>query len=208
MRRSAYIVLITLLGLAIFIACQPRELIAPEARKLENFPSNLGSWRMSGNSIFDAPTLKVLRPSDYLMRSYVNAEGVNLGLYIGYHSGGPESGPIHSPRNCLPGSGWGLISTKEMQLPVEQEIINLNRTVYAKDGQELIFYYWYQMRDKSISSDLSMKLAELTGVLLDHRKDVSFIRISLPNALNERADGVLLDFLRYAMPVIHEFLPR
>ena len=83
-----------------------RETPAPLAAPLSSFPAELGSWRAVHQDYFSPALLSVLRPSDYLSRRYQGPGGKVVDLYIGYHDGGQGSGPIHSPKNCLPGNGW------------------------------------------------------------------------------------------------------
>ena len=112
--KIRYALVAVLLCLAVFVAYNPREVIEPEVKPLAEFPSSFGTWIMQNNTVFGDGTLRVLRATDYLMRTYVNNEGQRIGLYIGYHSGGPNSGPIHSPRNCLPGGGWEFLNDQQV----------------------------------------------------------------------------------------------
>jgi hypothetical protein len=102
--RVKYFFVILLLGAAAYIVYTPRDLIEPGIPALSSFPKHVGQWIAVHDTMFDEPTLKVLRPTDYLMRTYRNSPGKQITLYVGYHSGGASSGPIHSPKNCLPGA--------------------------------------------------------------------------------------------------------
>ncbi len=212
--RANYLVIVLLLCAAAFLSHSPRELVVPQARSLQTFPSVLGSWIMSSNTVFDEATLKVLRPADYLSRTYVDKEGRRIGLYVGYHSGGPGTGPIHSPRNCLPGSGWYSAGSGELSLAADGTTgsagrpLRIVRTVYAKGEQEVVYFYWYQIRGDTLTSDVDLKLAELKGVLLDRRKDAAFIRIDMDKALpDEQINSLAFDFIRTLEPVLREYLP-
>ncbi len=131
--RIRYALVLHLLCASAYMTYNQRELKTPEARSLQSFPLQVGKWRAVSNTLFDAPVLRVLRPTDYLMRVYVNQTGDDLGFYVGYHDGGPTSGPIHSPRNCLPGSGWTMLENTEMEFPAGISTIRLARADFAKE---------------------------------------------------------------------------
>lgn len=202
-----YLLVLLLLGMGIYIVHTPRDLVEPKIQELSSFPSHVGQWVAVGDTIFDKPSLDVLRPTDYLMRTYVNPQGKRLSIYIGYHNGGPNSGPIHSPKNCLPGSGWFLEKSRELQLQVDNETINLVRADFRKDGNETTFYYWYQIRGQSITQDISMKFAEFTGTFFEQRKDATFIRIDMINTGFEKDETLVHDFLKSAFPLLKSHLP-
>lgn len=202
-----YALIILLLGSAAYLTYSPRQIEEPEVQPLKTFPKQIGQWTTASDIIFNEPTLKVLKPTDYLMRTYVNRNGDSLGLYVGYHNGGPNAGPIHSPKNCLPGAGWHMEANQEIRVSVGKDAITLVRADFAMGDRKMTCYYWYQVRGEAITKDLSMKLAEFTGVLLANRKDASFIRIDVTNAGHQHADALAADFLQDAYPLLLQYLP-
>lgn len=206
--RIKYGIVMLLLCASAYMVYTPRELVEPETRGLQSFPEVVGEWKSVSNTLFDAPVLKVLRPSDYLMRTYVNPKGEFLSLYVGYHNGGKDSGPIHSPKNCLPGAGWFPLSDTTMTVRAGEADIRLVRADFVKDSQKITFYYWYQIRNTSVTRDIDLKLAELKGMIFENRKDASFIRIDLDTSPgHERTDALVEDFLRDAYPLLKSYLP-
>lgn len=206
MRRN-YIMVAALLAAAVLFVHIPRPLVEPAAADLATFPSVIGGWRLKNNTLFDHKTLEVLRPSDYLMRTYTNGEGVSIGLYVGYHNGGRQSGPIHSPKNCLPSSGWYMGESGKMRVPAGDAAVDVVRAAFSKGPQNMTCYYWYQVRGKTITGDLEMKLAGLTGKLFSRRKDASFIRIDVFLPPGEEADRLMWDFAARVYPLLLEYLP-
>lgn len=205
--RIKYALVLLLLGVGIYIVHTPRDLVAPEIAQLRSFPSHIGRWAAVRDTVFNEPTLKALRPTDYLMRTYENPDGDRLSIYIGYHDGGPSSGPIHSPRNCLPSSGWVLAHDQNMRVPVGGDTVNLVRADFTKDGGIVTYYYWYQIQGETIAKDIAMKFSEFSGMLLRRRKDASFIRIGLLHEDPVKGDALLRDFLVHAYPSLKKHLP-
>jgi len=186
-----------------------RDTDVPTNRPFAEFPRQVQSWQMLNQTEFSAAVLGVLRPTDYLYRQYKDAAGKTVSLYIGYHSGGKNSGPIHSPKHCLPGSGWYETSTQRGTLAIPGGTINLVRAVYQKGDSKELFLYWYQVMDRSLSNDYSLKLAEIVNSAFYRRRDATFIRVSVPFE-SDLAQAVARgeQFIRDFEPLFREYLPR
>jgi EpsI family protein len=165
-------------------------------------------WRMVSQVEFNARIIDVLKPTDYLSRTYVESDGQLAELYIGYHGGGKGVGEIHSPKHCLPGSGWYATTAQQTRLDVDGRTINLVETVYQKGNSKELFLYWFQVKERSITSEYSLKLSEIINSLLYRRRDASFVRISIPvDGSLEQATTAGEKFVRDLYPVILGFLP-
>ena len=180
----------------------------PVAKPLSDFPAICHEWRMTSQTRFSEDILNVLKPTDYLSRSYEGSNIKNVGLYIGYHDGSGKSGEIHSPKNCLPGSGWQQVSTEQIKLDEPLGKICMVRAVYQKGESRELFLYWFQVQGKTLSDEYSLKLAEITNSIIHGRKDAAFIRVSVPFEDNEHeASAAGIRFIRDVYPLIREFLP-
>jgi EpsI family protein len=184
------------------------DITVPTNKPLSKFPAVNKAWRMTSQSEFSENVLSVLKPTDYLSRQYKGADGAKVALYIGYHGGGKDSGGIHSPKHCLPGSGWYEVSSKRDYLEVNGERINLVHAVYQKGESKEMFLYWFQVKGKTLSEEYSLKLAEITTSFLYRRRDTAFIRVSVPFEADEQsATDIGERFVRDFFSVIREFLP-
>jgi exosortase D (VPLPA-CTERM-specific) len=202
------IIFILLTAVALYLNLH-KDLEVPINKAFDQFPRVLSGWRMTQEFAMPDNIQKVLKASDTLTRRYVTAEGKSVDLYIGYHGGGKESGEIHSPKQCLPGSGWFELSTRRRSLDVAGTKINLVQAVYQKGESRQLFLYWFQVQDKTISDEYSLKIAEITNSIINRRRDASFIRISIPfesDELGAVATGER--FVRDFMPALREFLPE
>jgi EpsI family protein len=186
-----------------------RDINVPTNRPFSDFPREVQAWQMTSRTEFSAEVLGVLKPTDYLYSQYKDAAGKTVSLYVGYHSGGKNSGAIHSPKHCLPGSGWYEATTKRGTLAISGGTLNLVRAVYQKGDSKELFLYWYQVQDRSLSDDYSLKLAEIVNSALKRRRDASFIRVSVPVDTDiEAATARGEQFIRDFEPKLREFLPR
>lgn len=186
-----------------------QDTIVPINKPFSEFPTEVNSWKLLNRSEFSAQVLNVLKASDYLSSQFIGADGKSVGLYIGYHSGGKDSGGIHSPKHCLPGSGWYEVSSNKNILTTQNGTINLVRAVYQKGDSKELFLYWFQVRDRSISNEYSLKIAEIMNSALYRRRDSSFIRVSVPVESDiEHAITKGERFIRDFEPQFKAFLPR
>lgn len=204
-----FITVYILFSLAALYLYLHADISVPVNRPLEEFPRSTAGWEMTSQFEFSAGVLDVLKAADYLSRQYTNVAGTKVSLYLGYHSGGKNSGGIHSPKHCLPGSGWFEVSTKQGILTINDQQLKVVRAVYQKGEQKELYLYWFQMMGKSISDEYSLKLAEIVNSMLYRRRDSAFIRISVPFDQDEAgAVRASEQFARDFYPALNSFLPN
>ena len=206
---TRFIIVYLLFAVAALVIIFHRDTTVPTNRPLSEFPQQVQSWQRSTRTEFSANILSVLKPTDYLYNQYKGAGGKTVSLYVGYHGGGKGSGGIHSPKHCLPGSGWYEVSTSRGVLTIPGGTINLVRAVYQKGDSKELFLYWFQVRDRSLSDEYSLKLSEIVNSALYRRRDASFIRVSVP--VDSDLDQAMArgeQFIRDFEPLLREFLPR
>ena len=184
------------------------EMVVPVARPLADFPDSFRGWHVTSQSRFGEEVLNVLRPTEYLARQYSGMVGDTIGLYIGYHDGGKETGEIHSPKHCLPGSGWQEISSDRMDLATTKGHVNLVKAVYQKGENRELFFYWFQVQNTTLSNEYTLKVAEIMNSLLHGRRDAAFVRISVPIVTDEKgAESTGINFIREIYPLIGDYIP-
>ena len=207
LRIRFFVIFVLLAGMGLYMSFH-KDLEVPMGRSFEEFPASHAGWRMAGQSGLSTDVLQILKPSDYLSRRYVANDGTAVDMYLSFFNGGPDSGGIHSPKHCMPGSGWFEMSSQRTTLELGGETVKLVRAVYAMGEQRELIYYWFDMRGKTMSDEYSLKLAEIKGSMFHNRRDQSFIRISVQARDNvEAAQKQVEDFLRDFFPVIREYLP-
>ncbi|APG26461.1 EpsI family protein [Syntrophotalea acetylenivorans] len=203
-----FIVYALLIAAALFVHLH-EDVAVPVNRPLAEIPHHQSDWRMTSQTRFDDRILEVLKPTDYLSRSYTDQKGNRVGFYLGYHGGGPDSGPIHSPKHCLPGSGWQELSAETGELTVDGANIHLVKAVYQNGYSNELFIYWFQVKGKSLVNEYALKIAEVTNSIFYNRKDSAFIRISVPVTEDlDKAVAVGERFVRDFYPHICSVLPK
>jgi EpsI family protein len=206
--QTRYLIIYLLLGLTAVFLSTHETVAVPVNKPLNDIPIQLDSWKMTKQSRFSADTLEALKPTDYLHRVYKDAAGNRVTLYLGYHAGGPESGPIHSPKHCLPGGGWFELSEETLKVTVAGNELPLVQAVYQHGDQKEMFIYYYQVKGKTLTDEYSLKFAEITNSILYNRRDSAFIRISIPfHGDQSVAASVGESFVREIYPYIVATLP-
>ena len=76
---AAGLIIVAALLMGVGREVRPQKLAQP----LGKLPLALGSWRAVGpDQTLDQSTLKVLRPSDYLLRNYINPQGEVCAVFV------------------------------------------------------------------------------------------------------------------------------
>ena len=178
-------------------------------RSLADFPSQIGDWQSDGEQPVDDDVLQVLGVDEYVNRTYVNAAGLPLNLYIGYYASQRQGSTIHSPQNCLPGSGWQPVEAGRITLTAGGRTFPVNRYVIEKSLRRQVVYYWYQGRGRIVANDYANKLWLMLDAARLHRTNGSLVRIVVPELMQapQAADRAAADFSRGIAPRLTAYLP-
>ena len=199
--------LILLQGALIYSAVRPESI--PPGRPLSQLPARLGSWNLVQEGVVDADTQAVLKADDLLNRYYSTGPmGANL-FVAAFRSQRSGKAP-HSPKNCLPGSGWTPLTSDQVALDVGRaEPIQVNRYVVAHGDQRSLVVYWYQSRDRAIASEYTAKFWVVVDAMRLNRTDTALVRVVVPiaNRDEEAATRAATDFIRSFYGTLREYLP-
>ena len=209
MDRRFYIVCGVLLASAVWIRFVSHGDEVPLRRELEEFPSRIGEWREVSEELFGERVLRVLGADDYLNRGYVHPSGASVWLYIGYYRSQRHGDLIHSPKHCLPGSGWQpLVSDRiTVDVPGRGEV-RINRYLIQKGGERQLVLYWYQSRGRTIASEYMRRFWLVVDAMTRRRTDGALVEVSAPveGSVEEVLD-LELDFVRKIFPLLSDYLP-
>jgi EpsI family protein len=183
-----------------------------ESKKLPGFaliPMQSGNW--SGQEyFFSDQTYELLKADASTLRRYANDEGKELYLFVSYFKSQKYGSQIHSPKNCLPGSGWKILTREKSRIKgASGSDLLVNRLLISDSRSKEVMYYWFQTRSGLVTSELGLKLDLVLNSLKRAPTDAAFIRINLPlNQVSEKEALVLVeDFLKVFQPGIEEALP-
>ncbi|MGH9460264.1 MAG: exosortase C-terminal domain/associated protein EpsI, partial [Vicinamibacteria bacterium] len=157
----------------------------------------------------------MLGVTDYMMRLYNSRsmdeqDPVPVMLYIGYYQSQRTGATYHSPKNCLPGSGWRIEQSEYVTVPVSETTnITINKVLIQKDMERQLILYWYQDRGRAVASEYTAKAYFLWDAMTKNRTDGSLVRISVPVVTSpEDAYEDSLQFLRDTWPLLGDYFPK
>jgi EpsI family protein len=150
---------------------------------LEQFSLDDNRWTLIQNVDIDRDTLEVLKADDVLSRIYQNrTTGTTATLFVAYFQTQRTGKAPHSPKNCLPGSGWvpSQSGTIDIRVPGEGEPIRVNQYIVAHGDNQDAVLYWYQSHNRVIASEYAAKIFTVTDSIRYNRSDTSLVRVIVP----------------------------
>lgn len=197
-----------------FLQAHSRGEILPPRLALRTFPEQLGDWQGIGDHELDQDELDVLRPTEYLERFYQNEKQseANVTLFIAYFASQRTGQTVHSPQNCLPGSGYSPVEKRRVTLSFPGHApFPANRYVVTKGGTNSIVLYWYWAHNRGVASEYWAKYYLVADSMRTNRSDGSIVRLSsvmYPGESVDAAEQRLLPLASRIMPLLDEYIPR
>lgn len=198
---------------ALFLQFRGRIENVPQGEHLDQLPRDLGGWTGRDLAI-SSDVLDVLGAGRFLSRAYVDTSrfDVPVGLFVAYFSSQRTGETMHSPRNCLPGSGWEFTESRRTQIPAPNSPpISANEYVIAKGSEKQLVLYWYQAHGRGVASEYWAKFYLVADAIRLNRTDGAMIRITTPFLAGEdiaaprrRAN----EFAAELVPQIGRFIPN
>lgn len=213
LKRNAAQVLtvVLLLQAAMFYGFSRREVL-PREKRLADYSVGSAQWKMAQELQLDQDTLDVLKADDILSRVYVNrSTGQEAGLFVAYFSTQRTGKTPHSPKNCLPGSGWVPTQSGFISIPIagESAPIKVNRYVVSRGGNRSVVLYWYQGHGRVIASEYTAKLFTVIDSIRYNRSDTALVRVvvGVPDGGAQEATNVAVSFVQSFFESLRSYLP-
>jgi len=170
---------------------------------LASIPSTIAGWSATQEIDLDPRTLERLRASSLVSREYAKGDD-RLGLFVAYYAHQSSSGYMHSPKICLPGSGWEIEEPGLAQVQTSRGPVAVNRYVISNSGQKALILYWYQSTNRITADEYVTKLYMIHDGLFYGRAGGSIARIQLP--LDPTAEAGGLKFAGELMTALRDVL--
>lgn len=181
----------------------------PTRESFEQFPEQLGGWKMYNTQTLDQRVLGLLAPDDYISRTYVNAEGRAVFLFIAYYLSQRSGKTLHSPQNCLPGAGWEIVQRGRIELP---DNAHINDFTIAKENERMLTYYWYQGRGRVEANEYWDKIYGVQDAVFKNRTDAALVRVMVDSSdkpdVEAASRQIALDFIHQIRPELARFIPN
>ena len=118
--------------------------------------------------------------TDYVARAYRRDSAVVFTTLVSYYDKQVQGTTMHSPRNCLPGSGWEIIKPGRRQLVVDGSPHVVNSYLLKNGSTVALTYYWYQGRGRVVASEYAVKWNLLRDAALFRRTEEALVRVMVP----------------------------
>ena len=217
MLPRAVLLFVALVVAASAIARAQRTEPIPVHQSLAQLPTTIGDWRGRTDPPLTEKELQVLGADDLLMRTYFSSTRAGIGLYIGYWETQTRGDAVHSPLNCLPGSGWQPVSNGRLKVPVREpndpaRVIEVNRYVIQKGLDRQLVLYWYQSHGRVIASEYYGKFYLVADAVRLGRSDTAIVRVVTPTieatpAGESAAEQTAIKFVQQLFPTLGEYIP-
>lgn len=183
----------------------------PPAPPLAMMPKSLGSWNLAQEGVVEPEIQEVLKADDLLNRIYVDTGGhAGANLFIAAFRSQRDGKAPHSPKNCLPGSGWTPMNSSDLSIDVGQGApIVVNRYIVAHGDDRELVLYWYQSRDRVVANEYKAKFWVMADAIRLNRTDTALVRVVVPivERDEDRATQSAVRFVQSFYGTLRQFLP-
>lgn len=200
-------ILILVTSLVTFSTAAVIQYYQPDSEAVVSFadmPLTIANWVGQREEIPQYVT-DLLRPKDIFSASYVNGRGQSVHLLFDFFISDGSFGGPHSPRNCLPGSGWQIIKVEERSISINGMTIPAGRFRIRLNERQQVMDFWYVTSYGATASDYVFKLYSMLGSLSLKPREVAFIRFTAPG--DPKSVEALDEFEKLIIPEIYSRLP-
>jgi EpsI family protein len=203
------LIVVLLAATAAFLHAHRTAEVVPKSEPLSSFPLQIDSWSGYERPISDG-ILAVLGPGKFLSRVYTQSGQPFVEFFLAYFPSQQTGDTIHSPKNCLPGSGWTpLESSKILLSGPNGQAIPANRYIIQKGTDRQLVIYWYQAHGRAVASEYWARFYLMADAIRMNRTDGALIRIITPvvNGSEGDAEGRARDFAKQILPSLDSYVP-
>lgn len=164
----------------VFVLQTRAQMALPLEKPLTTILADLnGGYRVQHQTVGDEER-RVAGMTDYTARVYWVDSAVAFTTLVSYYEKQAQGKTIHSPRNCLPGAGWEILSGGPHVVRSQGVPYTINRFVLKNGTAMSVAYYWYQGRGRVASNEYVVKWNLLRDAALAGHTEEALVRIVVP----------------------------
>lgn len=184
----------------------------PIKKTLALFPHVIGDYSLSNAFQSSSEVVELLGVDDYIQYNYVRPDGRRINLYVGYYEVVGMGKGYHSPKNCIPGGGWGIDRAEGRQIQPGTDgasTSTISEMIIRRGNEYQVVFYWYQNRGRIIASEYFEKIYQVLDAIFKSRRDGSFVRIMASVTGDDIAatEDDLKEFSEMVMTQLKDHLP-
>lgn len=211
--KAAIALSVVLLAQAALVYGFTRTEVVPTHTPLAELERTFASWRQVSEHPIEKDVQDVLKADDTLNRSYVGSGyGAPVNLFVAFFKTQRSGVAPHSPKNCLPGSGWTPTISDIVTIdnvPGRTEPVQANRYLVERGAAKSLVLYWYQSRDRTVASEYTAKFFVVADAMRYNRTDTALVRVIVPVGEGDpdKALNVAFDFVRAMYASLRKHFP-
>jgi EpsI family protein len=174
---------------------------------LGELPRAIDGWRGTDAAPLADDVVATLGVDEYVNRRYERG-GLPVSVYIGYYANQRSGDAIHSPQNCLPGSGWQPVASGTARIGAGDGTVTVARYEIAKGIDRQIVLYWYQGRGRVVAGEYANKAWLMLDAARTGRSNGGLVRLITPVvSSSEAALHEVSSFASALLPHLAGYLP-
>ncbi|MEO8199307.1 MAG: exosortase C-terminal domain/associated protein EpsI [Gemmatimonadota bacterium] len=153
---------------------------------------------------------RVAGMTNYSLRSFAQDSTEAFSTYVGYYDHQTQGKSIHSPKNCLPGSGWEALRQSEISVKTPQRTERVNRYLLQNGQDRALVFYWYQGRGRVEPNEYRVKWELLRDSAISGRSEEALVRIVVrlrPTMDENQAAALASRVAGELIPAVYRVLP-
>jgi EpsI family protein len=148
----------------------------PLRQPLQSISENVGGFNGVPNPPLPPSVIRELKATDYLSGTY-RVGDKDADLFIAFYARQRAGESMHSPKHCLPGSGWEIWDYGKASVSAGNQPVTVNKYSISNGGNRRVVLYWYQSRERVFASEYMGKLLLSRDALLHNTTAAAIVRI-------------------------------
>jgi EpsI family protein len=150
-------------------------LVAP----LSTMPPVVSGYAVQDQHLSDEER-RVAGMTSYVARVYSRDSIPAFTTFVSYYDRQTQGKTIHSPKNCLPGAGWEVLTAGTATIAADGAVHEVNRVVLKNQGETAVVYYWYQGRGRIVANEYAVKANLLNDAAFSGHTEEALVRVFVP----------------------------
>lgn len=163
----------------VLVAAARGQRATPLAAPVDNVLPAVDGFRVQNLKIGDEER-RVAGMTSYVARAYLRDSVVAFTTLVTYYDRQTRGKSIHSPRNCLPGAGWEVLSGGTQAVTSGGATYVVNRYILKNGPTRAVVYYWYQGRGRVVASEYAVKWNLLRDAAFRGHTEEALVRVVVP----------------------------
>ena len=162
-------------------AISTRDVVATARPAFWNFPMRVGDY-VGVPQVVDDEVQLALQASDHLLADFSNpVTGARVNFWVAYNEVQDMGSMLHSPKGCLPASGWEYERLERKAIDVagaaSARPFRVNEAIAVRGAERIALVYWMEARGRQLASEAWNKVYVFYDSMTRRRSDGALVRV-------------------------------